>query len=132
MKFTLVIHAAPLSAQAGETALRFARAALAAGHQIHRIFLYRDGVQNANALSVAPQDELNLPNLWQAFISEHQIDTVVCIAAAIRRGVIDQSEARRYNKTQHSLIDQAELSGLGQLISAALESDRVVTFGGQG
>ncbi len=130
MKFTIVVQADPLASQGSETALRFTRAALAAGHQIMRIFFYSEGVHSANRLALAPQDEACVPDQWQQLISEHQLDAVVCIAAAVRRGVVNETETRRYGKTGSSLIDSAELSGLGQLIAASVDSDRVVTFGG--
>ena len=132
MIFTLVIHASPVQHQAPETALRFARALLEAGHTLHRVFFYRDGVFNGNALSSSAADEPCLPSDWRSLADEHKLDLVVCIAAAIRRGVLDSNEARRYDKTQHNLAEGFELSGLGQLIEAAIISDRVITFGGRG
>jgi len=130
MKFTLLIQSAPIDSQSSATALRFARALLAKGHEIERIFFYRSGVQSANRLALAPQDETNLPLEWQSFISENQLDAVVCIAAAIRRGIVNAAETARYGVEGANLIEAAELSGLGQLVAACAASDRVVTFGG--
>jgi len=130
MKFTLLIQSAPIDSQSSATALRFARALLAKGHEIERIFFYRSGVQSANRLALAPQDETNLPLELQSFISEHQLDAVVCIAAAIRRGIVNAAETARYGVEGANLIEAAELSGLGQLVAACAASDRVVTFGG--
>jgi tRNA 2-thiouridine synthesizing protein D len=130
MKFTLLIQSAPIDSQSSATALRFASTLLEKGHQIERIFFYRSGVQSANRLALAPQDETNLPEEWQKLIATHQLDAVVCIAAAIRRGVVNATETARYAKEGENLIDAAELSGLGQLVAACAVSDRVVTFGG--
>ncbi|WP_027856082.1 sulfurtransferase complex subunit TusD [Marinobacterium jannaschii] len=130
MIFSIVIQSAPYSRQAAESALRFAQALLDAGHSIHRVFFYADGVQCGNNLASPPQDEINLPQHWQQLASEHQLDLVVCIAAAVKRGVLDQNEAGRYEKSGHNLADGFELSGLGQLAEATLVSDRVITFGG--
>ncbi|GAA0685822.1 sulfurtransferase complex subunit TusD [Marinobacterium maritimum] len=131
MIYTLVVHSAPYQSASAGTALRFARAVLAAGHSIHRVFFYRDGVHNASALVSPPRDEQNIPAQWQQLAQEHDLDMVVCIAAAVRRGVLDAAEAKRYEKANHNLADGFELSGLGQLIEAGLQSDRVITFGGQ-
>ena len=38
-------------------------------------------------------------------------------------------ESRRYGKDGDNLADGFDLSGLGQLVASAVESDRVVTFG---
>ena len=129
MKYTLVIHAAPIDHQGSHTALRFARALLAAGHSIERIFFYGAGVHNATSHSVAPQDELNLADAWQQFIADNNLDAVVCIAAGVRRGLINDTESRRYGKTGDNLANGFDLSGLGQLVAASVESDRVVSFG---
>lgn len=131
MNFTLIVHAAPIQQQGAETALRFARAALAAGHRIQRVFFYRDGIHNGSRLVSLPPDELNIPHAWQTLAAEHQLDLVVCIAAAVRRGLVDAGEAKRYGHTADNLAAGFELSGLGQLIDACLSADRVVTFGGR-
>ena len=55
---------------------------------------------------------------------------VVCIAAALKRGILNQEEAERYEKPAHNLRDGFAISGLGQLVDAALMSDRLITFGG--
>ncbi|AMO56698.1 sulfurtransferase [Endozoicomonas montiporae] len=129
MKYALAIYGAPATSQAAQTALHFAKALINKGHSIHRLFFYQDGVHTATTLASPPQDEQNLPADWAAFIGEHQLDSVVCIAAALRRGVIDASEAERYERPAHNLTDPHQLSGLGQLIDAGLEADRLVTFG---
>jgi tRNA 2-thiouridine synthesizing protein D len=132
MKFTLVIHSAPYQSASADTALRFARALLASGHELYRVFFYRDGVHNASALASPPRDEHSLPLAWQQLAREHQLDLVVCIAAAVRRGVLDENEAKRYEKPAANLAPGFELSGLGQLSEALIQSDRIITFGGRG
>jgi tRNA 2-thiouridine synthesizing protein D len=129
MIFSLLILGAPYSTQAPSTALRFAKASLAAGHTIHRIFFYHDGVNCANELIVPAQDDIQLPSEWQTLAQENTIDMVVCIASAIKRGVINQTEAERYDKQSSNLLDQFDISGLGQLIDTTICSDRVITFG---
>ena len=130
MNYTLAIYGAPQSSQAPATALAFAKAVLARGHQIHRLFFYLDGVHCATALTTPPQDEPNLPQQWQEFITANKLDAVVCIAAALRRGVIDAAEAERYGRPGHNMSEAFDLSGLGQLIESIAESDRLVSFGG--
>ena len=129
MKFALAVYGAPCSSQAPQTALHFARAVLQQGHEIVRLFFYQDGVYTATTLAQPPQDEPNLPQQWQEFIAENQLDAVVCIAAALRRGVVDAAEAERYELTSCNLHRGYELSGLGQLVDGALQADRVMTFG---
>ena len=129
MIFTLVITGSPVSSNAPSSALRFARAALAGGHSIYRVFLQGDGVLCASLLGQQPQDILDVSALWQTYVRDEKIDTVVCVASALRRGILDETEARRYGKGHHNLSPGIELSGLGQLMDAIQHSDRVITFG---
>jgi len=129
LKFSLAIYAAPYSSQASETALQFAKALLQQGHSLYRVFFYGDGVHNASTLMAPPQDEVNLQKDWQQLADKHQLDLVVCIAAALRRGILDNKEAQRYEKDQYNLRQPFELSGLGQLVDACVHSDRVISFG---
>ncbi len=129
MNFALAIYGSPSNSQAPLSALKFAEAALAAGHHITRLFFYQDGVNTATQLAVPPQDEQNIPAEWQALVKAHNIDAVVCIAAALRRGIIDTDEASRYSLPASNLADSYQLSGLGQLIEASIKTDRLVTFG---
>ena len=129
MKFAIALFA-PSHAPSSRRALRFAQAALDGGHEIARLFFYQDGVHSAAVNVVSPQDELNLAGEWREFVQQHRLDAVVCIAAALRRGVLNAEEARRYDKPAANLEAPWELSGLGQLHEAAQMVDRLVCFGG--
>jgi tRNA 2-thiouridine synthesizing protein D len=129
MKFAIAVFA-PSHAPSSLRALRFAQAALAGGHEITRLFFYQDGVHSASSNIASPQDELDLSGEWRAFVQQHQLDAVVCIAAALRRGVLNAEEAQRYGKPAANLDAPWELSGLGQLHEAAQIADRLVCFGG--
>jgi tRNA 2-thiouridine synthesizing protein D len=128
MKFAIALFSPP-HAPSSRRALRFAEAALAGGHQIVRLFFYQDGVHNASSTPVTPQDEMDLPAAWRQLVEQHALDGVVCIAAALRRGVLDDGEAQRYERSA-SVQAPWELSGLGQLHEAAQLADRLVCFGG--
>lgn len=129
MKFAIALFSAP-HAPSSRRALRFAQAALAGGHEIVRLFFYQDGVHNASSSLVSAQDELDLPAEWRAFVEEQRLDGVVCIAAALRRGVLNTEEAQRYGRMAGNLGAPWELSGLGQLHEATQAADRLVCFGG--
>ncbi|HSC66408.1 MAG TPA: sulfurtransferase complex subunit TusD [Cellvibrio sp.] len=129
MIFSLAVYSAPYSSQASYSAYRFTVALLNQGHTLHRIFFYQDGVHNGTSLATPPQDEFNLQNAWQNLAKHYQLDLVVCISAALRRGVLNDGEAKRYNKTSYNLAQEFTISGLGQLIEAAAVSDRLISFG---
>lgn len=129
MIFAINIYSAPHSSQASFTAYQFAKSLIAQGHKLHRVFFYQDGVHNATRLASPPQDEFDLYKAWQELAEAHNIDMVVCIAAALKRGILNAEEAARYRKDANNLAEGFTLGGLGQLIEAAVEADRLVTFG---
>lgn len=129
MKFAIALYSAA-HAPSSRRALRFAEAVLAGGHEIVRLFFYQDGVYSASSNIVTPQDEPDLAQQWAAFVSEHQLDGVVCIAAALRRGVLNEAEAMRYQRSAVNLTAPWDLSGLGQLHDAIQAADRLICFGG--
>ncbi len=129
MRFAILVNAGPYTHQASDSAYRFTRAALEKGHEVLRVFFYHDGVHNGSRLSVPPQDERDLPKLWRELAERHCLDLVVCISAAQRRGLLDASEAQRHGKDAYNLSTAFRISGLGQLIEACIEADRMIVFG---
>lgn len=129
MIFSLAVYAAPYSQQASDSAHRFAQALLNNGHTLYRVFFYHDAVHNASSLATPSQDEINLPQSWQQLSKQHNVDLVVCIAAALKRGLLNEQEASRYDKPAANLSSNFTISGLGQLVDAAIVSDRLITFG---
>ena len=129
MKFSIAIFAGPSDSQASSSALNFARAVIASGHGIYRVFFYQDAVNCGNALIVSPQDEQNLNTAWAKFSDDHNVELILCIASALRRGILNDTEAERYEKGTGNIHPSFTLSGLGQLIDAGIESDRLISFG---
>ena len=129
MKLSIQINEGPYQHQASDSAYQFTKAALAKGHEIFRVFFYHDGVNNATRLGVPPQDDRNITQQWTELQKEHELDLVVCIAAAQRRGLLDEDEAKRQGKDANNIAEGVRISGLGQLIEAGIEADRLVVFG---
>lgn len=126
MHFALLVTAPPGHEQAWH-ALHFCEAARAAGHTVSRVFFYGDGVLHGNRLLTPPQDEPALLPRWQA-LAESGTELVVCVAAALRRGVLDADNARRFERDGENLAAGFIISGLGQLAEVLAEADRVVSF----
>lgn len=129
MKIGVVVSEGPYTHQAADTAYHFVKSALEKGHEVPRVFFYHDGVNVSTRLSVPPQDERHIQNNWTALAQENDIDLVVCIAAAQRRGLLDQNEADRQGKDANNIAEGFRISGLGQLIEMGIQTDRLVTFG---
>ena len=129
MKFTIQVNEGPYTHQSSDSAYQFAKAAIAAGHEIFRVFFYHDGVNNATRLTTPPQDDRNVIARWSELAEKHELDLVVCVAAAQRRGIADAEESKRNGKDADNLAPGFRISGLGQLIEGGIQSDRLVVFG---
>ncbi len=124
-----MVNEGPYNHQASDSAYQFTKAALEKGHEIFRVFFYHDGVYNGTRLGVPPQDDRNITQLWQELAEQHDLDLVVCVAAAQRRGILDPDEAKRHGKDADNIAPRFRISGLGQLIEAGIKADRLVVFG---
>ncbi|MBX3707406.1 MAG: sulfurtransferase complex subunit TusD [Pseudomonadales bacterium] len=128
MLFALSVHGSPASSQASMTALRFARAALAAGHGIHRVFFFHDGVETADCLAVPPSDAPGPLAGWVDLARTAGVELTVCVSAALRRGIVDADARARHGLDGTSLHPAFSSAGLGQLVEALAASDRHVSF----
>lgn len=129
MIFSLLITSPPTSATS-HSAYQFAKAVLAQGHSLYRVFFYQDGAYHGSALCCPPQDEWDIIAAWRHLQVDHSVNMVVCISASLKRGILDSHEAKRLDKQGPTLCPEFELAGLGQLIDATHHSDRIITFGG--
>ncbi len=145
VRFCLHVSAAPHQA-GGWSALRFARAAIASGHTVRRVFFSGAAVALANRFASVPGDEPDLRAAWLHFAVASECELHVCSSAAERQGVLDSAGLQRM--LQHcddtpaahnaafpagaqiagSLADGFLISGLGTLMESLLEHDRIVHF----
>ncbi|MDA1073625.1 MAG: sulfurtransferase complex subunit TusD [Proteobacteria bacterium] len=128
MIFALAVHGAPYASQSADSAWHFASAVLAAGHEINRVFFYHDGVMSAGDKFVAPQDQDDAHQKWVELSNTHGVELAICIAAALKRGMLDHDEAERYERTNPTIDPAFTVVGLGQLIDAVVTCDRFVSF----
>ena len=114
MKFVLSVHQ-----PADIRAIKFAQAALDAGHEIALVFFYHDGIQVADRFTDQGQG-----HQWQQLAEQHTVPLAVCIGAATRRGLVDESAPEASERIREGF----EIVGLGQYIGALVEADRLITF----
>jgi tRNA 2-thiouridine synthesizing protein D len=129
MKFALQINSSPYQSNAGYSAYLYIKALLAQGHHVFRVFFYHDGIYHAVKYNTPPDDELQFTRLWRELARQHNIDLVVCISAAQRRGLLCADEAALQGKFDADVADGFRISGLGQLIEATLVAERFIVFG---
>jgi tRNA 2-thiouridine synthesizing protein D len=116
MRIGVLVLEGPYQHQAADSAYHFVQAALARGHEITGIFLYTDGVNNANGF-IKPAGERNISERFSE-LGAQGIDIVACTACARFRGF-----------RKDMLSENVRLSGLGTLADFLRTSDRFVTFG---
>ena len=116
MKIGIMVLEGPYQHQAADSAYQFTQAALARGHQIVGVFLFADGVHNANRF-INPPGERNIGQRFEALAAQG-IPVVACTACAKFRGLKPDI------KSEH-----LQLSGLGALADYLRQADRFVTFG---
>ena len=132
MKILVCVNNSAHSGPGGRSAVEFAAAALEQGHEISRVFFYHDAVLTGNGFAGAAGDSSVLTARWQELADEFSLDLVLCIGAALRRGVVDAAGAREQQLAAANLATGFRIAGLGQWMEAALEADRVVRFGSGG
>ena len=129
MKFAILVNEGPYTHEASDSAYHFTEAALRGGHEIVRVFFYHDGVNNGTRLSVPPQDDRNVSERWSKLGQENDLELILCVAAAQRRGMLDEDEAKRAGRDSNNIAPGFQISGLGQLIDAGIQADRLIVFG---
>ncbi len=80
--------------------------------------------------AITAQDEADTPQKWVELAGSHNLELILCVSSALKRGLLDATEAERYEKEAVTVHPAFEIGGLGQLVDASMESDRLITFGG--
>ena len=117
MRISILVQSDPFTTANGELALRFAQSVVLSNHDLYRVFFYKQAVSIASKHAIAPQDEMQLTEMWIDLARKSKVELIVCVAAGQRRGLV-----------QTVLADEFEIAGLGQMVEAMIESDRTVTF----
>jgi tRNA 2-thiouridine synthesizing protein D len=120
----------PVSGHCSRSAAEFAHAVIARGHSIYRVFFLDSGTLAASACSVLPQEEASAFQSWATLAQRHTVELVICISSALKYGMLDQTEAARHERPCATINPIFTVSGLGQLVDACANSDRLITFGG--
>ena len=128
MNFSICITANALDG-AQRNAIEYCKALILKSQTISQIFFYQDAVLLASSLLVPAQDEFDAQQKWIELAKEYNIELKVCVAAAIRRGVLNDADCKRYNKTQSNVHDAFSIVGLGDFLTTMDNCDKQVTFG---
>ena len=130
MIYSLLVLSSPVSGQVSRTAAEFAHSVISRGHTLHRVFFLDAGTVTSSAALVFPQDEPDPTQHWIELAQAHSVELIICISSALRHGMLDPVEAERYERPSSTVNPVFTISGLGQLVDACMQSDRMITFGG--
>jgi tRNA 2-thiouridine synthesizing protein D len=130
MMYSLLVLSSPTSGHGAMTAANFARSAIDRGHAVHRVFFLDEGTRTGSAMAVFPQDEADRLQPWVELAEQQGVELILCISSALKQGMLDETEAKRHDRSGPSIHPAFVISGLGQLVDAAVSSDRLITFGG--
>ena len=128
MNYTILISSSPFQGSQHQLAMRFIRATLESDHSIKRIFFYGDAVLAANRFQVPPQGQKSISESWAELAEEISIPLHACIANSVRRGVVDQREAERYDLGASSIHPSFSLTGLGEMSEVVHDCEKLVQF----
>lgn len=125
MDYVLAIKSPVYGSQGAYLAYQVAEELLQAKHNIRQVFFFQEGVSNANTLVNPASDEINLIEKWQKLAELHRLQLHLCIAAAQRRGIVDEQTS---SSATTNLAQGFTLAGLGEFSQAVLKADRLITF----
>ena len=127
MRIQVNVYSAPWSNQSSVDALTFLEEMLNQGHDVTRVFFFFDGVYHGLKSQSPASDEANFLAKWQD-IHDKGVELLLCIAASANRGLLDDSEAKRYEKEHSTIASCFSLTGLGQWATGFHDSDHIITF----
>ncbi|MGO2509630.1 MAG: sulfurtransferase complex subunit TusD [Vibrio hibernica] len=128
LTYSLLVNGSVYGSQSARHAYRFACALIEKGHILVSVFFYQDGVYNASNLTLPANDEFDLHKAWKTIATQHNVRLESCVAASLRRGIVDNHEATAHQLLASNVPQEFELAGLGGLAEAMLTQNRVVQF----
>ena len=130
MLYTLLITASLSNISAHRRALVFADTLLNQEHSIHTIFFYGEGA----GIGLSTRDlnsTLDRTNLnWCSISEKGKTKLILCVSSALTQGVLDTTTSLQSKEFQENIAAGFETGGLGSLVDAVSNSDRLMSFGG--
>lgn len=126
--YSILITTSPFHGDTAKRAFAFIKGLLDNGDTVSNVFFYSDGVLHANSLMLQTSDELYAYNEWKALADNHNITLLVCITAAVKRGIVSEQEANENGLSMANLVTPFEQAGLGEFFSELHNCDRLVQF----
>ena len=108
----------------------FADALLSAKHSLHKIFFYGEGA----AIGLSSRDIKLITEQsntdWSSISKRGKTQLVLCVSSALKEGVVDKNAASQSASCSPTIASGFETGGIGSLVDAVANSDRLLCFGG--
>lgn len=127
LSYTIIMTQSPALSESHLTAQKFISELIKTGDKIDRVFFYQDAAYVGLRSQIPGQGLQASHQGWIELQQQQRFPLQICIANALRRGVIDNTEAKRYQELE-TLQAGFELTGLGEIADACESSDRIITL----
>jgi tRNA 2-thiouridine synthesizing protein D len=127
LSYTIILTQSPALSESSLTAQRLVSELIDHGDKIDRIFFYQDAAYIGLKSQIPGQGLQASYQGWLDLQHKQSFPLQICIANALRRGVVDHTEAKRYQGLE-TLQSGFQLSGLGEIADACQSSDRIITL----
>lgn len=127
LSYTIILTQSPALSESHATAQRLVAELINNGDIIHRVFFYQDAAYIGIKTQVPGQGLQASFDGWLKLQEQKNFPLQICIANALRRGIIDTTEGGRYQQIE-TLHNGFQLCGLGEIAEACQTSDRIITL----
>ena len=127
LSYTIILTQSPALSESHLTAQCLVSELIGQGDKIDRIFFYLDAAFVGLKSQIPGQGLQASHQGWLDLQQKQSFPLQICIANALRRGIVDKTEAQRYQGLE-TLQSGFQLSGLGEIADACQSSDRIITL----
>lgn len=127
LSYTIILTQSPALSESHATAQRLVAELINNGDIIDRVFFYQDAAYIGLKTQIPGQGLQASFDGWLNLQKQNNFPLQICIANALRRGIVDNTEAERYQQLE-TLQSGFQLCGLGEIAEACQTSDRIITL----
>lgn len=127
-QYSVLITSSPFQGDSAFRAYQFIQGVISNGNTVNNLFFYGDGVYHTNNLMLKTGDEFYGQDAWKRLSEQHEVKLLVCITAAVKRGIVSDQEAQEHGIAQANLSAPFIQAGLGEFFTELHNCDRLVQF----
>jgi tRNA 2-thiouridine synthesizing protein D len=127
-QYSVLITSSPFHGDNALRALQFIAGVIDSGSSIDNVFFYGDGVYHTNNLMLEAGGECFSFGEWKKLSEAHNVKLLVCITAAVKRGIVSEQEAVNNGIASANLSAPFIQAGLGEFFTELHSCTRLVQF----